>query len=45
VALIVAIGALTAGGVYTLTQVFGSSCGSSGFHSDPSQPATVTCTQ
>jgi hypothetical protein len=43
VALIVALGALTAGGVYTLTQVFGANCGSSAFHSDPSQPAATTC--
>jgi hypothetical protein len=45
VALIVALGALTAGGAYTLTEVFGADCGSSSFHSDPSDPAKVTCVQ
>jgi hypothetical protein len=43
VALIVAIGALTAAGAYTLTQVFGANCSSSSFHSDASAPATTTC--
>ena len=43
VALIVAVGALTAGGVYSLTQVFGASCTSNSFHCQPSEPCTVTC--
>ena len=43
VELIVAIGALTAGGVYSLTQAFGANCSSSNFHSDASSPATTTC--
>jgi hypothetical protein len=43
VLLIVAIGALTAGGAYTLTQVFGANCGSSAFHSEASAPPVVSC--
>ena len=43
VELIVAIAALTAGGVYSLTQAFGSNCGSNGFHADASSPTTVSC--
>ena len=43
VALIAALGVLTVGGVYTLTQVFGASCTSNSFHSDASAPATVAC--
>src|SRR6266404_6361542 len=33
--LVVAIGALTAGGAFALTQAFGGNCGSDGFHIDP----------
>jgi hypothetical protein len=47
VMLIVTVGALTAGGVYTLTQVLGKSCGSNSFHADNSADAgnlAVTCT-
>jgi hypothetical protein len=43
VALIVALGALTVGGVYTLTQVFGGNCGTNNFHSDASSPVTTSC--
>ena len=43
VALIVAIGALTAGGAYTLTQAFGGNCGSNSFHGTPEDPTKVIC--
>jgi hypothetical protein len=43
VTLIVAIGVLTAGGAYTLTQAFGANCGSNGFHPSPEDPVKVTC--
>jgi hypothetical protein len=43
VALIVALGALTAGGAYTLTQAFGANCSSTNFHPTPEDPTKVTC--
>jgi hypothetical protein len=41
--LIAAIAVGTAGAVYTLTQAFGQSCGTNGFHQDPGQPIVTTC--
>ena len=43
VMLIAAVGVLTAGGVYMLTQAFGSNCGSDGFHLDPGSNTRVVC--
>jgi hypothetical protein len=43
VMLVVAIGALTAGGAYAITQAFGKNCGSDGFHLDPGSNTVVTC--